>query len=191
VEDLLSLPMLQPTQVTDPLHAYQPSKRANVLRVMAQAVTWGERGARLNAISPGIIITPRDRDELTGPLTEGAPPPGLHTVETVTSVDVPGPSLLGARKVKAATRALRAATAVHPQRQQDDRDHNPDDDCPHPHGESLPVPGSLPPERLAESTIQLSRTARLPYVPGGTQAVHHCAHNPSAGGERDGRHTGL
>jgi NAD(P)-dependent dehydrogenase (short-subunit alcohol dehydrogenase family) len=70
-EELLSLPMLQPDQVTDPLHAYQVSKRANVLRVMAEAVTWGKRGARLNAISPGIIITPLARDELTGPRGEG------------------------------------------------------------------------------------------------------------------------
>jgi len=52
VEDLLSLPMLQPDQVTDPLNAYQLSKRGNVLRVMAEAVTWGRRGARINAISP-------------------------------------------------------------------------------------------------------------------------------------------
>jgi hypothetical protein len=49
VEELLSLPMLQPDQVTDPLHAYQVSKRTNVLRVMAEAVTWGKRGARVNA----------------------------------------------------------------------------------------------------------------------------------------------
>ena len=63
--------MLQPDQVTDPLHAYQVSKRANVLRVMAEAVTWGKRGARVNAISPGIIITPLARDELTGPRGEG------------------------------------------------------------------------------------------------------------------------
>lgn len=70
-EELLALPMLQPDQVTDPLHAYQVSKRANVLRVMAEAVTWGKRGARVNAISPGIIITPLARDELTGPRGEG------------------------------------------------------------------------------------------------------------------------
>jgi NAD(P)-dependent dehydrogenase (short-subunit alcohol dehydrogenase family) len=67
VEDLLSLTMLQPDRVTDPLNAYQLSKRGNVLRVMAEAVKWGRRGARVNAISPGIIITPLARDELTGP----------------------------------------------------------------------------------------------------------------------------
>jgi NAD(P)-dependent dehydrogenase (short-subunit alcohol dehydrogenase family) len=71
VEDLLSLPMLQPDQVTDPLNAYQLSKRGNVLRVMAEAVRWGKRGARINAISPGIVITPLARNELTGPRGEG------------------------------------------------------------------------------------------------------------------------
>jgi NAD(P)-dependent dehydrogenase (short-subunit alcohol dehydrogenase family) len=70
-DDLLALPMLAPGEVTDPLHAYQLAKRANVLRVMAEAVRWGRRGARLNAISPGIVITPLARDELTGPRGEG------------------------------------------------------------------------------------------------------------------------
>ena len=68
---LLALPMLQPDQVTDSLHAYQVSKRANSLRVMAEAVRWGKRGARVNTISPGIIITPLAKDELTGPRGEG------------------------------------------------------------------------------------------------------------------------
>ena len=71
VEDLLKLPMLQPDQVKDTLHAYQLSKRGNVLRVMYEAVRWGERGARINTISPGIIITPLAKDELTGPRGAG------------------------------------------------------------------------------------------------------------------------
>jgi NAD(P)-dependent dehydrogenase (short-subunit alcohol dehydrogenase family) len=71
VEELLKLPMLQPDQVTDPLHAYQISKRANSLRVMAEAVRWGKRGARINTISPGIIITPLANDELRGPRGPG------------------------------------------------------------------------------------------------------------------------
>jgi NAD(P)-dependent dehydrogenase (short-subunit alcohol dehydrogenase family) len=71
VEELLDLPFLQPDQVTDPLHAYQISKRGNALRVMAEAVRWGKRGARINTISPGIIITPLAKDELTGPRGEG------------------------------------------------------------------------------------------------------------------------
>jgi NAD(P)-dependent dehydrogenase (short-subunit alcohol dehydrogenase family) len=70
-DQLLALPMLQPDQVTDPLHAYQLAKRGNSLRVMAEAVRWGRRGARVNTISPGIIITPLARDELTGPRGEG------------------------------------------------------------------------------------------------------------------------
>lgn len=71
VEELLALPILQPDQVTDPLNAYQISKRCNSLRVMAEAVRWGKRGARVNTISPGIIFTPLARDELSGPRGEG------------------------------------------------------------------------------------------------------------------------
>jgi NAD(P)-dependent dehydrogenase (short-subunit alcohol dehydrogenase family) len=71
VEELLILPFLKPDQVTDSLNAYQLAKRGNSLRVMAEAVRWGERGARINTISPGIIITPLAKDELTGPRGEG------------------------------------------------------------------------------------------------------------------------
>ena len=67
VEELLNLPMLQPDLIKDSLHAYQLSKRGNSLRVMAEAVRWGKRGARVNTISPGIIITPLANDELKGP----------------------------------------------------------------------------------------------------------------------------
>ena len=70
-DELLSLHFLQPGQVKDSLHAYQLAKRGNSLRVMAEAVRWGKRGARLNTISPGIIITPLAKDELTGPRGEG------------------------------------------------------------------------------------------------------------------------
>jgi NAD(P)-dependent dehydrogenase (short-subunit alcohol dehydrogenase family) len=63
--------MLQPDQVTDSLHAYQLAKRGNSIRVMALAVRWGKRGARVNTINPGIIITPLARDQLTGPRGEG------------------------------------------------------------------------------------------------------------------------
>jgi NAD(P)-dependent dehydrogenase (short-subunit alcohol dehydrogenase family) len=70
-DELLALPMLQPDRVTDPLHAYQVSKRGNSLRVMAEAVRWGKRGARVNTISPGIIVTPLAKDELTGPRGAG------------------------------------------------------------------------------------------------------------------------
>lgn len=70
-EELLALPMLQLDQIKDSLHAYQLSKRGNSLRVMAEAVRWGKRGARVNTISPGIVITPLAKDELTGPRGEG------------------------------------------------------------------------------------------------------------------------
>lgn len=66
-EELLALPMLQPGQLRDTLHAYQLSKRCNVKRVMAEAVKWGQRGARINSISPGIIVTPLALDEFNGP----------------------------------------------------------------------------------------------------------------------------
>jgi NAD(P)-dependent dehydrogenase (short-subunit alcohol dehydrogenase family) len=71
VDQLLALPMLQPDQVTDPLNAYQIAKRGNSLRVKAEAVRWGKRGARVNTISPGIIITPLANDELSGPRGPG------------------------------------------------------------------------------------------------------------------------
>lgn len=70
-EELLSLSFLQPDQVTDSLHAYQLSKRGNSLRVMAESIRWGKRGARVNTISPGIIITPLAKDELKGPRGDG------------------------------------------------------------------------------------------------------------------------
>lgn len=65
-EELLSLEVLQPSHIRDTLHAYQLAKRCNVKRVMAEAVRWGERGARLNTISPGIIVTPLALDEFNG-----------------------------------------------------------------------------------------------------------------------------
>ena len=71
VEELLRLPFLQLDQVTDSLHAYQLAKRGNSLRVMAEAVRWAKRGARVNTISPGIIMTPLAKDELSGPRAEG------------------------------------------------------------------------------------------------------------------------
>lgn len=66
-EELLQLEMLQPENIKDTLHAYQMAKRCNVKRVMAESVKWGERGARVNSISPGIIITPLALDEINGP----------------------------------------------------------------------------------------------------------------------------
>ena len=66
-EELLALPLLRPENIHDTLHAYQMAKRCNEKRVMAEAVRWGERGARINSISPGIIVTPLAIDEFNGP----------------------------------------------------------------------------------------------------------------------------
>lgn len=66
-EELLSLPVLQPENIRDTLHAYQMAKRCNVKRVMSESVKWGERRARINSISPGIIVTPLAIDEFNGP----------------------------------------------------------------------------------------------------------------------------
>ncbi|EOS25928.1 hypothetical protein C806_01467 [Lachnospiraceae bacterium 3-1] len=66
-EELLSLEILQPGNIRDTLHAYQMAKRCNEKRVMAESVKWGARGARLNSISPGIIVTPLAMDEFNGP----------------------------------------------------------------------------------------------------------------------------
>lgn len=66
-DNILSLEMLQPENIKDTLHAYQMAKRCNVKRVMAESVKWGKRGARINSISPGIIVTPLAIDEFNGP----------------------------------------------------------------------------------------------------------------------------
>ena len=66
-EELLKLDILQPENIKDTLHAYQLAKRCNEKRVMAQSVEWGRRGARINAIAPGIIVTPLAIDEFNGP----------------------------------------------------------------------------------------------------------------------------
>lgn len=69
-EELLQLSMLQPENIRDTLHAYQIAKRCNEKRVMAEAVEWGKRRARINAIAPGIIVTPLAIDEFNGPRGE-------------------------------------------------------------------------------------------------------------------------
>lgn len=65
-DELLSLEILQPENILDTLHAYQMAKRCNEKRVMAESVKWGEKGARINSISPGIVVTPLALDELKG-----------------------------------------------------------------------------------------------------------------------------
>jgi NAD(P)-dependent dehydrogenase (short-subunit alcohol dehydrogenase family) len=70
-DDLLGLPILAPDAVPNSGAAYALSKQANHLPLQAAAVTWGDRGARVNSISPGIILTPLARDEMSGPGAEG------------------------------------------------------------------------------------------------------------------------
>ncbi len=69
-EDLLDLDILKVENIENTLKAYQLSKRANVLRVAYESVNWGMKDARINSISPGIIITPLANDELNGPRGE-------------------------------------------------------------------------------------------------------------------------
>lgn len=69
--DLLDLPLLQSGRLGDNLHAYELSSRGKALRVQAEAVRWGRREARVNAISPGVVMTPLSRAELSGPLGDG------------------------------------------------------------------------------------------------------------------------
>lgn len=66
-EELLKLDILKVENINDTLHAYQMAKRCNEKRVMYEACRWGERGARINSISPGIIVTPLAIDEFNGP----------------------------------------------------------------------------------------------------------------------------
>lgn len=65
-EELLNLDILKPQNIKDTLHAYQMAKRCNEKRVMFEAVNWGKKGARINSISPGIIVTPLAVDEFNG-----------------------------------------------------------------------------------------------------------------------------
>ena len=66
-EELLDLEVLQIKNIKDTLHAYQLAKRCNAKRVMGCAVKWGEKGARINSTSPGIVVTPLAIDEFNGP----------------------------------------------------------------------------------------------------------------------------
>lgn len=66
-EEVLDLEVLQIKNIKDTLHAYQLAKRCNAKRVMGCAVKWGEKGARINSISPGIVVTPLAIDEFNGP----------------------------------------------------------------------------------------------------------------------------
>lgn len=61
------MPLLQPESIHDTLHAYQLAERCNEKRVMFESVRWGARGARINSVSPGIVVTPLAFDDFNGP----------------------------------------------------------------------------------------------------------------------------
>jgi NAD(P)-dependent dehydrogenase (short-subunit alcohol dehydrogenase family) len=63
-EELLALPFLSADALRDSMQAYGIAKKANHLRVQAASLSWGERGARVNSISPGIIATPLAQHEM-------------------------------------------------------------------------------------------------------------------------------
>ena len=65
-EELLDLPLLAEENIETTLQAYQLAKRCNEKRVMGESVKWGARGAQLNDIAPGIIVTPLALDEFNG-----------------------------------------------------------------------------------------------------------------------------
>jgi NAD(P)-dependent dehydrogenase (short-subunit alcohol dehydrogenase family) len=70
-DELLALPFLQGEAVPNTLVAYMIAKRANALRVQAAAMSWGARGARVNSLSPGIVVTPLARHELNSEIGDG------------------------------------------------------------------------------------------------------------------------
>lgn len=63
-EKLMELPFIRETAVQNSGWAYMIAKRVNHLQVMkAAATTWKARHARINSISPGVIVTPLAYDE--------------------------------------------------------------------------------------------------------------------------------
>ena len=99
----MPLPMLQPDTVLDSLYAYQLAKPGNALRVRAEAVRWARIGARINAISPGVIVTPMSRGKLRAPsgaafraMIETSPAGRAGTRDEVATV---GALLLGGRRL--------------------------------------------------------------------------------------------
>ena len=51
-DQLGQLPFLQPDVTSNSAAAYGLARRANILRVQAASVDWGNRGARLNSLRP-------------------------------------------------------------------------------------------------------------------------------------------
>jgi NAD(P)-dependent dehydrogenase (short-subunit alcohol dehydrogenase family) len=88
--DLLGLPFLDPAVIPGQGAAYCLAKLANLIRVRALAPLWGRRGARVNAVSPGLVSTPMGRQEMAGPFgaamraqISGAPAGRIGTADDV------------------------------------------------------------------------------------------------------------
>ena len=63
-EELMDLPFIQETAMSNSGLAYMIAKRVNHLQAQkAAATTWKQRRARINTISPGVIVTPLAYDE--------------------------------------------------------------------------------------------------------------------------------
>jgi NAD(P)-dependent dehydrogenase (short-subunit alcohol dehydrogenase family) len=91
-EKLLALPFLSSDSLRDSMQAYGIAKKANHLRVQAASLTWGEKGARVNSISPGIIATPLAQHEMaseSGPIyramIEASPSKRMASADEVAS----------------------------------------------------------------------------------------------------------
>ena len=63
-EELMEIPYIRETALKNSGFAYIIAKRVNHLQAMkAAATSWKERRARINTISPGVIVTPLAYDE--------------------------------------------------------------------------------------------------------------------------------
>ena len=63
-EELMELPFIRETAVRNSGTAYMIAKRVNQLQIMRAAATaWKARRARINTVSPGVIVTPLAYDE--------------------------------------------------------------------------------------------------------------------------------
>ncbi len=69
--ELAEVPCVQEAASGDPGLAYAYSKQMVRFLVRQAAGSWGEREARINSISPGIIATSMTEQELAGPHGEG------------------------------------------------------------------------------------------------------------------------
>lgn len=89
-DDLASLPCAAAGQFPSRAHAYGFAKLVTQIRVQAACAAWGQRGARINSVSPGVISTPMGHAELESSsapmiqaMIEGSPARRVGTPEDV------------------------------------------------------------------------------------------------------------